>query len=124
MCLCLCFLGGVGGLPRRCLTFVLDDDDDDDEDGGGGGDIDGDLARLFLSLRSLLSLPGDLLDNLDDENTGDGDLRILGGDGVVSARFLYGDLDLLLLRGDLLRDLYLLVFNGGEFGEPRLDLSR
>lgn len=93
MCLCLCFLGdGDGGLLILCFDEVL---------GGGGGDRDGDRARLFLSLRSLT---GDLRDDRD-ENEGEGVLRILGGEGVIGFRFLCGDRDLRLLRGDRLRDL-------------------
>lgn len=94
LCLCLCLRGeGEGGLLALCLEEVR---------GGGGGDKDGDLPRLFRSLRSL---PGDLLDVLDEEREGDGVRRIRGGDGVTGTRFLYGDRDLRLLRGDLLRDL-------------------
>lgn len=84
-------MDGESGLLALCLTEFL---------GGGGGEIDGDRTRL------LRSLPGDLRDDLEAEKTGDGVVRILGGDGVTGARFLYGERDLLLVRGDLLRDLY------------------
>lgn len=95
MCLCLCFRGvGDGGLLALCLA---------EPRGGGGGDNDGERARLFRSARSL---PGDRRDNFDDdEKTGDGVRRIRGGEGVIGARFLCGDLERRLLRGDLLRDL-------------------
>lgn len=95
LCLCLCFLDdGDGGLFVLCFTELRDG-------GGGGGDIDGERARR---LRSLRSLPGDLLDVRDPENTGDGVVRIRGGDGVNGARFLCGDRDRRLLLGDLLRE--------------------
>lgn len=88
----MCRLRGEGGLLALCLEEVR---------GGGGGDKEGDL-RLFLSQRSLV---GDLRDPLPEEKEGDGVRRIRGGDGVTGTRFLYGDLDLRLQRGDLLRDL-------------------
>ena len=91
--MCLCFRGeGDGGLLALCFDKVL---------GGGGGDNDGDRTRL---LRSLRSFTGDLRDVLE-EKEGDGDRRIRGGDGVTGFRFLWGERDLRLLRGDLLRDL-------------------
>lgn len=90
MCLCL-REEGEGGLLALCLEEVR---------GGGGGDKEGDL-RLFLSQRSLT---GDRRDPLF-EKEGDGVRRMRGGDGVTGTRFLYGDLDLRLQRGDLLRDL-------------------
>lgn len=94
LCLCLCLRGGDRGLLALCL-------DDTEARGGGGGDIEGDrFARRFLSSRS-----GDLRDDLV-ANTGDGVRRIRGGDGVTGARFLYGDLDLRFVLGDLLRDLF------------------
>lgn len=82
---------GEGGLLALCFEVR----------GGGGGDNDGDLPLLFLSFRSLV---GDLRDTLD-EKEGEGVRRIRGGDGVTGTRFLYGDRDLRLPRGDLLRDL-------------------
>lgn len=93
--MCLCLRGeGEGGLQALCL--------EEEVRGGGGGDRDGDL-RLFLSQRSLV---GDLReDPLHEEKEGDGVRRMRGGDGVTGTRFLYGDLDLRLERGDLLRDL-------------------
>lgn len=99
LCLCLCLRGeGEGGLQALCLEEVR---------GGGGGDKEGDL-RLFLSQRSLV---GDLRDPLPEEKEGDGVRRIRGGDGVTGTRFLYGDLDLRLQRGDLLRDLKYITIN-------------
>lgn len=89
----MCRLRGEGGLQALCLEEVR---------GGGGGDKEGDLRDLFLSQRSLV---GDLRDPLPEEKEGDGVRRIRGGDGVTGTRFLYGDLDLRLQRGDLLRDL-------------------
>lgn len=95
LCLCLCLRGeGEGGLQALCL--------EEEVRGGGGGDKEGDLRDLFLSQRSLT---GDLRDPLPEEKEGDGVRRIRGGDGVTGMRFLYGDLDLRLQRGDLLRDL-------------------
>lgn len=55
--------------------------------------------------RLLRSIPGDLRDVDLDANAGEGERRIRGGDGVYGVRFLCGDRDLRLLRGDLLRDL-------------------
>lgn len=100
LCLCLCLRGeGEGGLQALCL--------EEEVRGGGGGDKDGDL-RLFLSQRSLV---GDLRDDpLFEEKEGDGVRRMRGGDGVTGRRFLYaGDLDLRLQRGDLLRDLKIIM---------------
>lgn len=97
--MCLCLRGeGEGGLQALCL--------EEEVRGGGGGDRDG-VLRLFLSQRSLV---GDLReDPLHEEKEGDGVRRMRGGDGVTGTRFLYGDLDLRLQRGDLLRDLKIIL---------------
>lgn len=92
---------GDGGLHGLCF--------EEEVRGGGGGDKDGDL-RLFLSQRSFT---GDLRDPLAEENVGEGVRRMRGGDGVTSTRFLYGDRERRLQRGDLLRDLYLGRFTDG-----------
>lgn len=96
--------GGEGGLQALCL--------EEEVRGGGGGDKDGDL-RLFLSQRSLV---GDRReDPRHKEKEGDGVRRMRGGDGVTGTRFLYGDLDLRLQRGDLLRDLTIIIIRISEF---------
>lgn len=94
--MCRCLRGGDGGLHVLCF--------EEEVRGGGGGDKEGDL-RLFLSR----SLAGDLRDPLAEEKEGDGVRRIRGGDGVTGTRFLYGDLDRRLERGDLLRDLKIYI---------------
>lgn len=89
MCLWRCFLiWGETGLAPVCF---------EDLEIEGGGESEG-VRRLFLSR----SLSGDLRDDL--EFTGDGERRNRGGDGVCG-RFLCGERDLRLPRGDLLRDL-------------------
>lgn len=93
MCLWRCFRGlGDGGLLIRCLKELRDE----------GGEIDGDRPLRFLSFAG-----EDLRDDRDEDvKTGEGERRIRGGDGVRRFdRFLCGERDLRLLRGDRLRDL-------------------
>lgn len=88
MCLCLC-LRGVGDAGLLALCF-LDIEVGEDE---------GDRARR------LRSLPGDRREEDLEEKAGDGERRRRGGEGVYWERFLCGERDLRLPRGDLLRDL-------------------